>query len=193
MIQTSHWSHTPSQDRQYQPLIHSKGLNTTALATPSVIIFGRAGRSRPLAGINGEPGPGQFASGGNDGASTIGGDMSIYEEDPCRSDECIINFGSADPLDVLGAALIFVPFDSDRPGRRPVIERVPGHPGLWMLAYSTRHRLTHIYGDAIDYSEVAGHEFLAEFTDSAGIWLDYGYPSGRKITLPPRLVAAYRR
>jgi hypothetical protein len=62
-----------------------------------------------------------------------------------------------------------------------------------MFAYSTRRRLTHIYGDAIDYSEVAGHNFLAEFADSAGIWLDYGYRSGRKITLPPRLVAAHRR
>jgi hypothetical protein len=58
-----------------------------------------------------------------------------------------------------------------------------------MFAYSTRRRLTHIYGDAIDYSEVAGHDFLAEFADSAGIWLDYGYRSGRKITLPPRLAA----
>jgi hypothetical protein len=62
-----------------------------------------------------------------------------------------------------------------------------------MFVYSTRRRLTHIYGDAIDYSEVAGYQFLAEFADTAGIWLDYGYPCGRKITLPPRSIAAHHR
>lgn len=119
--------------------------------------------------------------------------MSIYEEDPRHSRECPIRFGAADPLTVLGTTLIFVPFDSDRPERRPITESIPGHPGLWMFTYSTRRRLTHIYGDTVDYSEVAGFDFLAEFADSAGVWLDYGYPSGRKITLPPRFVAALHR
>jgi hypothetical protein len=112
--------------------------------------------------------------------------MSIYQEDPRWARRSIL-FREADPLDAVGSALLFVPFDSDGRGRRPVTEPVPAHPGLWIFAYSTRGRMAQVHGDGVDYSEVAGYQFLAQFASAAGLWLDFGHLAGRKITLPPHL------
>jgi hypothetical protein len=93
----------------------------------------------------------------------------------------------ADPLDVFARLRVHVQFDGDGPRRRAVTRRVPGHEGTWLLAYSSYIRFVAANDgdDQVEYSEMRG-DILIENTlpELAGLWLDHGFPDGRKILLP---------
>lgn len=108
---------------------------------------------------------------------------SIYVAD--RGDDHPVDFSTADPMDVFAAIEVYVQFDSDRSGRRPVTQPVPGHPGRWILAYSSLGKLhAAAHGDdEVEYSQVPGSQILTEL-HGAGVWFDRGFRGGRQILLP---------
>jgi hypothetical protein len=108
---------------------------------------------------------------------------SIYVTDG-RHDQPL-DFSTGDPMDVFAAAEVYVQYDSDRAGRRPITQAVPGHAGRWILAYSSLSNLHDAaHGDdEIEYSHVIGAQVVADLA-GAGVWLDRGFPGGRQILLP---------
>ena len=118
--------------------------------------------------------------------------MSIFEEviDAVTGSTPVFNDG--DPMDVFHGLEVFVEFDSDAPTRRPITERVPGHPGAWVCAYSSLDRLRERRSEDVEYSGMRGERLLACLPDDAGLWYDRGYSGGRKILLPPVRVEPIR-
>lgn len=108
---------------------------------------------------------------------------SIYVAE-CGDDRPM-DFSTGDPMDVFAAIEVYVQFDSDRAGRRPVTQPVPGHAGRWLLAYSSLGKLhAAMHGDdEIEYSQVLGSQVLDDL-HGAGVWFDRGFRGGRQILLP---------
>lgn len=108
---------------------------------------------------------------------------SIYVTE--YGDDRPVDFGTGDPMDVFAATEVYVQFDSDRTGRRPVIQPVPGHAGQWILAYRSLAKLhAAAHGDdEVEYSQLLGSQILADLR-GAGVWFDRGFPGGRQILLP---------
>lgn len=110
--------------------------------------------------------------------------MSVYDDDSyCNGSG---GLDDDDLLDAFSRLPVYVRFDSDGRGRRPVEEIIAAHPGWWVCVYSTFERLSAVYhGTEIEWSSMAGKTLLALVSNRCGIWLDRSYPGGRQILVPP--------
>lgn len=107
--------------------------------------------------------------------------MSVYD----RVEQALPTpFGEGDVLDIFETLQVYVEFTSDRPGRRPVLVTIKGHPGEWVCAYSSLDRLLSEQGDGIEYSCMLGRTLIQCLRDDVGVWFDRRFSSGRKILLP---------
>jgi hypothetical protein len=93
-------------------------------------------------------------------------------------------FDSRDPVVVFESLHVYIEFDVNQVGRRPVVDTFGGHPGQWICAYSSLDRLREARGEDVEYSCVRGLTVLAQYVSEAGLWYDHGY-DGPKILLPP--------
>lgn len=112
--------------------------------------------------------------------------MRIFEDEPAIDSGSANAFSDGEPLDVFSRMPVFVEFDSDHRGRRPVERVVAGHPGRWIFVYSSLERLINAHhGDEVEYSRIAGGTVLELLPDTAGVWFDRSFAGGRKLVLPP--------
>jgi hypothetical protein len=112
--------------------------------------------------------------------------VRIFEDEPDTDREPATDFSSDEALEVFARMRVYVEFDSDQRGRRPVEDFVAGHPGQWICAYSSLSRLIDAHrGEEVEYSVISGAMLLAQLPDSAGVWFDRSYPGARKLVLPP--------
>lgn len=110
---------------------------------------------------------------------------SIYDNTSSNQDAAV-DFSHGDPMDVFSRLTVYVEFDTDRSGRRPVARTVPGHPGQWIFVYSSLERLhAALRDDEVEYSQRNGSRLLAELNGDVGVWFDHTFPGGRQILLPP--------